>query len=316
MIGALLILDAALSFCGSFTTLISTENNVPALSWTTWRMSSEDEATYEGVSQIIGVAVAAAAVVAVVAGVCSLIAPLRPLVRRLTNVASGLAFGVSLSVVMYSMSFALQAVGTEYRYGAGFWLTVSAGLLSCLVLVLGTALSSPPDIGSERWLPAGGAALLLTAITAIAGSFPELYGGEGERGHWGLSAWRAQWASLNGGGTDPKLFGVPLVISGVLALVVGVLLCVGVGARNIRVRAIGAAAAGVSLGSSVTVVLIPLTKLLDDSSALPGPGLWLLGVASLFALVAAIAMLLAARAPRSAAPAQDAFGNWIPGRHL
>ncbi|MGX1806332.1 hypothetical protein ACWIGI_11505 [Nocardia sp. NPDC055321] len=315
--GALLIVAGALSFVGSFATLISTEKAVPAARWTSWRIYSERAAGgFETISPLIGAAAVSAAVVAVVSGLWCLLGSSNPLARWLAAVASGLGFGVALSILMLAGSFLVEDDVFEYQLGAGFWLIGAAALSSLLAMVASVAVSSTPGSRGGRWPLVLGSLLTLTAVVAFSSSFPEFYGGEGEAGHWGLSAWQQQWASSRGSVYNPQLFGVPLVLSSVVALGAGVLLCLRIGARSGRAQIAGTIATGISFGATVTIAFVPLRNVLDEESAVLGPGLWLLTAAAVLSVVALVVALLVIRAPRGAAPVQDMYGNWIPGQHL
>lgn len=158
-----------------------------------------------------------------------------------------------------------------------------------------------------------GGLLILAAALAIGGSFAVLdtsddsiTGGK-TQDHYTSVAKAWSYSSGTGSSTTSvtQFFGVPLLIGSVCAIVVAVLLLAGLGRRLTVVRVLGVASAGLLFGATLTVATSSVNDSQWDTSTRNtdfGPGFWLVTLACLVTLAAAVPAVLGIRLPADAAP--------------
>ncbi|MCU1645656.1 MAG: hypothetical protein JWN03_5931 [Nocardia sp.] len=137
-----------------------------------------------------------------------------------------------------------------------------------------------------------------------------------------LPSYTSQWrpwefhnsVQLSPGPQSPgQVLGIGFVLAAVVAIVAAGLLLAGLGRRSRRVRGLGAAAAGLAVGVSLTLTFDIGTQLMvvgDDTHATLGPGYWALIVTLLVSVGALTSSFTAlAASPSAHEPQLDPFGR-------
>lgn len=158
-----------------------------------------------------------------------------------------------------------------------------------------------------------GGLLILAAALTVGGSFAVMDRSVDSSGGTDpdnlftsvAKAWSYSSGAASSQTSVTQLFGVPLLIGSVLAVVAAVLLLAGLGRRIALVRVLAVAGAGLLAGTTLTVATSSVNDTQWDSAKRTttlGAGFWLIGLACLVALAAAALATLTTRTPATTTP--------------
>ncbi|QLY33768.1 hypothetical protein [Nocardia huaxiensis] len=287
--GSLLLAATLLPLQIQSQTLLGTEFSTRT---TAWQMKLSGTTGATTVLQWLGVALTLAAITALIAGVLLLagFAARSRAVRILGTFSAALGSGVALTTVLSST--APEVSNMEATHGAGYWLSVFAMVVALAALATGLAadraVPGPPDRSRDA---IAGTLLLLSAIVAITGSFLKLTGG----GVIEVTTWGTKYLDQENNSWQ----GAALAASTLVAAPIALLLLTPLAARTALLHRLAVAAAALSIGTTLTVVLDTSSDLFADSAEKSdlGPGYWVLIIATLLSLAATFTAVLAIPAP-------------------